>query len=129
MKLLIVLGLFPLFSAFRTTRMTDSLISSLEAAANNPAAATAIDRIFNSENTCLNTMDQAIEALKESSELMAAAEGDLQGLNQRVESMRYLRGETDMVRGVAAILRDLQPLLQKLSPAVAASRVCSSSTE
>jgi hypothetical protein len=131
MKLLIVLGLFPLFSAspFRTARMAESLISSLEAAAANPAAAKAIDRIFTSENTCLNTIDEAIEALRESSELMAAAEGDLQALNQRVESMRYLRGETDMVRGVAAIFRDLQPLLQKLSPAVAASKVCSSSTE
>jgi len=134
MKLLIVLGFLPLFSAspFQGSgarQMMDNLISSLRLVADNPSAAVTIDKIFNNDNFCLKTMDEAIDALKDSADLVASAEGDLQRLNIHVKSMQKMRGETEVVRGVATIMRDLQPLVEKLSPAIKQSKACSSSPD
>merc|ERR1719464_1178851 len=121
MKLLILLGILPLFSAsplmqFGTRQMMGNLISSLRYVAQNPSSAVTIDKIFNDDNFCLKTMDEAIDALEDSAEVLASAEGDVHSLIIHVENLNNMRGETEVVRGVATIMRDLQPLVEKLSP-------------
>jgi len=133
MKLFIVFGLLPVFQAnslqYGTRKLTNTVISSLQALANDNTATTTFDKIFNNDNTCLKNIDEAIEALKQSSDLLVAAEGDLKALNNQVESMMSQQGEVAALKGTAAIFRTLQPLVEKLSPAVASSKVCSSSPD
>lgn len=135
MKLLIVLCFLPLFSAspFHLGSggrfAMDSLIPCLEIIVKDPAAFKAINKIFNNDNICLKNMDEVIEAIKESSELVTATEGDLETLKDHIEGLGSLRGETQVVRKVAAVLRALKPLIEKMSPAVNSSKVCSASSE
>jgi len=151
MKFLIVLGLFPLFSAspfwgnffsgfrnypnlyssqdlaLQARSQTDSLISTLRELAQDPKASQAIDRVFNKNAVCLNNMEEAIEAIQEGSRLVEAAEGDLRTLNSRVESLMRLTDEVEVVRELASIFRALDTLLTKLAPAN--PTICSASSD
>jgi hypothetical protein len=133
MKFLIVFGLLPVLQGnplqYGTRQMTNTVISTLEALAQEQSAATTFEKIFNKDNTCLNSIGEAIEALKQSSDLLAAAEGDLQALNSQVESLMGKQGEVEALKGTAAIFRTLQPLVEKLSRSVTSSKVCSSSPD
>ena len=60
---------------------------------------------------------------------MEAAEGDIRTLSSRVGSLKGLRDEADAVREAASVLRALQPLLAKISPADPTSQLCSSSPD
>merc|ERR1712055_119671 len=133
MKFLIVFGLLPVLQAsplqYGTRQMTNTVISTLEALAKEQSAATTFDKIFNKDNTCLNSIGEAIEALKQSSDLLAAAEGDLQALNSQVESLMGKQGEVEALKGTAAIFGTLQPLVEKLSPVMTMSRDCPTSMD
>merc|ERR1712088_172653 len=75
MKLLIVLSFVPLFSAspFSSGSTSssvgkfdiDALISNLETIAMDPAAATAISKIFSMDNICLKNINEALEPIVE----------------------------------------------------------------
>ena len=127
MKLLIVFGLLPLFQANPIQLGTSTLISTLEAMAYNNRATAAFDKIF--DNTCLNNLGEAVEIIKQSADLMSAVEGDLQALNAVVEAQMGQQGEVEALKGTAAIFRTLQPLVEKLGPAVNSNKDCSSSIE
>merc|ERR1712142_564757 len=118
MKLLIVFGLLPVFQAnplqYGTRQMTNTLISTLQAMSNDHRVTATFDKIFNNDNTCLNNIDEAIEGLRKSADLMAAAEGDLQTLNSVVEGLMSQEGEVEALKGTAQIFRTLQPLVEKL---------------
>ena len=127
MKLLIVCGLLPLFQANPIQLGTSSLISTLEALAYDNRASAAFDKIF--DNTCLNNLGEAVEIIKQSADLMAAVEGDLQALNAVVEAQMGQQGEVEALKGTAAIFRTLQPLVEKLSPVMTMSRDCPTSLD
>ena len=76
-----------------------------------------------------NIYFQAIEAIQEGAALVEAAEGDLRTLNSRVESLLTMRKEVEVMREVSSILRALEPLLRKISPANPTSRICQSSPD
>ena len=104
MKLLIVLGFLPLFSAASSLQFGSgrkfnqkALISTMETLAKNPDAAAAIAKIFNKDNICLRNMDEAIEGMKLASDMVKVTEGDLQALNNHVKRLDSLRGETEVL--------------------------------
>ena len=134
MKLLIVLGFLPLFSAspFKSGSNFDKdLTSSMETIAKNPVAAVAISKIFNKDNICLRNMDEAIEGMKLASDMVKVTEGDLQALNNHVKSLNGLKGETEVVREVAELLRALKPVVEINPKAVSAADdlICSPTTD
>merc|ERR1712088_895106 len=56
--------------------------------------------------------------------------GDLQALNNHVKTLNGLRGETEVVREVAQILRALKPIVEtKTSSGSPADNICSPSSE
>jgi len=135
MKLLIVLGFLPLFSAassfqFGSGRKFNqkALISTMETLAKNPDAAAAIAKIFNKDNICLRNMDEAIEGMKLASDMVKVTEGDLQALNNHVKSLNGLKGETEVVREVAELLRALKPVVE-INPNAADDIICSPTTD
>ena len=150
MKLLIVLGLFPLFSASpfnsfhpsvyqgnnynldlsQVRNMAQILIADLRALNADPNSAKIISEIFEKTNKhCLRDMEDAILAIQEGTQLLDNASGDIQNMVAKVESMVGVKDEAQIVRHVASIMKSLQPLLTKLAPQNPASRVCKSSTE
>ena len=108
---------------------SDNLIDILTDLNNNPRASRTIDRVFDAKSNCLSNMEEAIQAIKEGTRLVEAADGDLQRLNSRVETLLDLTDEAEVVREVASILRVLQPLLTKISPANPSSKICSASPD
>ena len=132
MKLLIVFGLLPLLQAYQrfdTRQTTSTLISTLEALAYDNRATAAFDKMFNNDNSCLNNLGEAIEVIKQSADLFAAVEGDLEALNTVVEGMMGQEGEVEALKGTAAIFRALQPLVEKLGPSVNSMKDCSTSLD
>jgi len=137
MKLLIVLGLIPLFSALpfsddigiQVRVMTDALSNTLIALSSEPSAFKTLDRIFNQNNTCLRDIGEALEAIQLTTRLVEDASSDFESLNNEVNRLSELSGEAEVVNQVAAILRSLEPLLEKLSPVIPAGQVCSTSTD
>jgi len=157
MKLLIVVGLFPLFSAsplfpapinkvnnfhetglysnqdlgLQARKEADTLISTLRGIAQDPSSPESqiIRDVFNRENICLNNIEEAVQAIKDGSRLVEASEGDLRTLSSRLESLTGLTDEAEVVREVASIFRALEPLITKISPAETSSKTCSSTPE
>ena len=134
MKLLIVLGFLPLFSAFPFPSGSSgsfdpkTVISSLETMSKDPAAAATIEKVFSMDNICLQNIDEAIDAIKQASEMLTVTEGDLQALNNHVKSLNGMRGEAEVVREVAEILRALKPIVE-INPTGADFPACSPSAE
>lgn len=136
MKLLIVLGLLPLFSALpliskdlglETKTMADNLAANLLSLSEDPKAFKAINKIFNENNTCLRNTEEVAEAIQEIGNFVEAIAGDLQSLNNKVESLTTLTEETkaeEVVSTVATILRALDAILDN-EPSIAASKGCS----
>jgi len=118
----------PLFSA--SSFDTNSLISNLETIAKDPAAAATIAKVFSMDNICLQNIDEAIDAIKKSSEMLTVTESDLEALNNHVKSLNGKRGESEVVREVAEILRALKPTVEINPDAVsAAGKLCSPTAE
>ena len=86
-----------------------------------------MERIFSDESLCLSNMEEAIQAIQEGTRLVEGAEGELRTLISRVKRLEMVRDEVEAVREVASVLRALDPLLAKLSPAT--SQPCSSSPD
>merc|ERR1712142_1345337 len=115
MKLLIVFGLLPVFQAnplqYGTRQMTNTLISTLQAMSNDHRVTATFDKIFNNDNTCLNNIDEAIEGLRKSADLMAAAEGDLQTLVEKLSPMMTSNNNCptslDSLRGLSVVMHEL----------------------
>jgi len=148
MKLLIVVGLFPLLSAsplfkpevglysnqdlgFQARTEANRLISTLRGIAQDPTspASQTIQNVFNRDNICLNNIEEAVQAIQEGSSLVEASEGDLRTLSSRLESLTRLTDEAEVVREVASIFRALEPLITKISPAKNSIKICSGSPE
>ena len=142
MKLLIIIGLIPLFSAdqfssgltsnddIKTFRMkSDTLTASLKFLSYDPKASIVMEKIFTENNTCLNNIDEVITAIQQSTKIVEAASGELKSLNNQVEALVEMTDEAEVLNQVAAIFRAMQPLLEDLSPAIPAGRICESSSE
>ena len=133
MKIIILLGLLPLFSAddvgqsLRT--MSDTLTTNLRILSSEPRAVLVMDKIFTANNTCLKNIDEVITAIQESTKIVEAASGELKSLNNQVESLVEMTDEAEVLIQVAAIFRAMEPLLEDLSPAIPAGKVCESSSE
>jgi hypothetical protein len=118
MKLLIVLGFLPLFSAFPFPSGSSgsfdpkTVISSLETMSKDPAAAATIDKVFSMDNICLQNIDEAINVVREASQMLTVTESDLQSINNHVKSLNGKIGEAEVVRQVAEILRSLKPIVE-----------------
>lgn len=108
---------------------SESLINILRDLDTNPRATRTINRVFNANSNCLSNMDEAIQAIQEGTRLAEAAERDLENLNSRVKNLLKLTDEAQVVREVASILRALEPLLTKISPANPSSKICSASPD
>ena len=107
------------------------LVSTLRTLEKSPRAAGDLERIFSDESLCLSNMEEAILAIQEGTRLVEDAEGELRTLISRVERLETVRDEVEAVREVASILRALEPLLAKISPAdpPTTSQLCSSSPD
>ena len=117
------------FAGLRTR--AQELISTLKQLENEPKAADTIKKLFSDENSvCLSSLEEAIEAIEEGTQLVEAAEGDLRALRSHVERLIGQTDEVAVMREVASILRALQPLLTKISPAHPANpTLCAASTD
>ena len=153
MKLLIVLGLLPFFSASpfppyslpyggfdlsntkhfdlgQVRNMAEILVADLKALNADPNSAKIINKIFKNNNKqCLRDMNDAIIAIEDGVRLVDEASGDIMSLVVQVESMIGLKDEAQILKIVATIMRTLPPLLNKISPKNPASQVCRSSTD
>jgi len=152
MRLLIVVGLLPLFSTsplfpapintqtglysnkdlgLQARTEANRLISTLRELAQDPTspASQTIRNVFNRDNICLNNIEEAVQVIQDGSSLVEATEGDLRSLGSRLESLIELTDEEEVVREVASIFRSVEPLITKISPARSSSNICSDSPE
>ena len=114
------------FADLRTTAR--ELISTLRDLQDEPKASETIKKLFSDENSvCLSSMEEAIEAIEEGTRLVEDAEGDFMALQSRIESLLGQKSEVEVMREVASILRALQPLLTKITPANPS--LCAASTD
>jgi len=110
--------------------MARELISTLRGLEDEPQAARSVKKLFSDKNSvCLSSLDEAIEAIEEGTRLVEAAEGDLRTLTSKVENLMGEEDEAEVVRDVASILRALEPLLTKISPANPSSKICAASPD
>ena len=116
-----------LYNNQATNFNSQDLVTMLKDLAQDPRARQIIDRVFNKDAVCLTNIEEAIQAVEEGSNLMAAAEGDLDTLTSSVESLKRLTDEVEVVREVASIFRVLDSLIKKFEPTN--PNICSASSD
>jgi hypothetical protein len=102
----------------QTRAQAESLKRDLRSMASNPRAANILRRVFvETNNACINNIEEAIQAIETSTRLFENAGLEIR---QLVQSVKVLEKQTDTpaaVRETAKIMRILDVLIPKLTPA------------
>merc|ERR1739838_156875 len=101
-----------------TRTQAESLKTTLKYLASSTGPAEILNRIINDKNNvCLNSVEEAIEAVEASTKLVENAAPEIKQLIESIKIFEKLTDTTTVVRESADILRLLEVLLPKLAPA------------
>ena len=102
----------------QTRIQADSLKNILSYLARKPEAAPILEKVFErrNETTCINNMDEAIEAIETSTQLVEKAGREIKLLVEKVQEFPKISGMSEAVRQAAKIIRLLDVLIPKISP-------------
>jgi len=103
----------------------ESLKRELRSLTSNPEAAQILNKVFIENGGCFNNMDQAFAAIETSTKLFENAGTEIKELVKIVKGISNLTNTPNAVRESAKIIRLLDVLIPKLSPA---NSVCRSTT-
>jgi len=102
----------------QTRTQADSLKATLKYLASTTGPAEILNRIINNNNNvCLNSVEEAIEAVEASAKIVEDAAPEIKQLTETVTAFEKLTDTTTVVREAANILRLLEVLMPKLAPA------------
>merc|ERR1719209_2922415 len=102
----------------QTRTQADSLKNTLRTLINIPGSHRIVKRIINDvDNVCLNSIEEAIEAVETSARILETAGSDIKKLIKTVETFQTITDTPTAVRESANILRLLEVLIPKLAPA------------
>merc|ERR1712008_552868 len=102
----------------QTRTQANSLKNTLRSLASIPGANRIINRIINDDdNVCLNSVEEAIEAVETSAKIVESAGPEIKNLIKTVEAFEKITDTPTVVREAANILRLLEVLIPKLAPA------------
>merc|ERR1712086_1032675 len=102
----------------QTRTQANSLKNTLMSLASIPGAKRIINRIINDDNNvCLNSVEEAIEAVETSAKIVESAGPEIKNLIKTVEAFEKITDTPTVVREAANILRLLEVLIPKLAPA------------
>merc|ERR1719397_1770726 len=101
----------------QTRTLSNSVQQTLRNLAANPASAVIVDRIIgDKDNVCLNSLEEGLNYIETATGLVENAGNDIKLLIKKVNSMKKLRDPAEVVGEVAAVLRILEPLVNKIAP-------------
>lgn len=104
----------------RIREMTDTTISSLREVAQSPTASSYINRIiFNQNNICLSSLEEAIQGIESTTAMLENAGDEVRALIAQAGRFSTVYGPSNAVREVASLLRLLGPLIKKITPVTA----------
>jgi len=109
----------------QTRIQVESLKRELRSLTSNPEAAQILNKVFIENGGCFNNMDQAFAAIETSTKLFENAGTEIKELVKIVKGISNLTNTPNAVRESAKIIRLLDVLIPKLSPA---NSVCRSTT-
>merc|ERR1711892_333023 len=96
----------------QTRTQADSLKKTLRYLASTAGPAEILNRIINnSNNVCLNSVEEAIEAVEASAKIVEDAAPEIKQLIETVNAFEELTDTTTVVREAAEILRLLEVLI------------------
>merc|ERR1711892_597584 len=96
---------------------SNALKKTLRFLSRKPEAEPILNRVFaKSNNDCIKTMDDAIDAIDTSVKLFENAGHEIKALIQTVQIFQNVTDVSEAVRGSAQIIRILDVLIPKLSP-------------
>merc|ERR1712106_421928 len=101
----------------QTRTRANSLKTTLMSLASIPGAKRIINRIINDNNVCLNSVEEAIEAVETSTRIVESAGPEIKKIITTVEAFEKITDTPTVVREAANILRLLEVLIPKLAPA------------
>merc|ERR1712106_161939 len=102
----------------QTRTQANSLKNTLMSLSSIPGAKRIINRIINDDdNVCLNSVEEAIEAVETSAKIVESSGTEIKNLIKTVEAFEKLTDTPTVVREAANILRSLEVLIPKLAPA------------
>ena len=102
----------------QTRTQAESLKKDLRSMASNPRAAQILIRVFaDKNNVCINSMDDAIEAIETSAKLVENAGTEIKQLVEIIKVFEKSIDTPKAVRETANILRLLDTLIPKITPA------------
>jgi len=102
----------------QTRTQADSLKNTLRTLVNIPGANRIVNRVINDvDNVCLNSIEEAIDAVETSAGIVETAGPDIKKLIKTVEAFQTITDAPTAVRESANILRLLEVLIPKLAPA------------
>ena len=111
----------------QTRTQAESLKKDLRSMASNPRAAQILIRVFaDKNNVCINSMDDAIEAIETSAKLVENAGTEIKQLVEIIKVFEKSIDTPKAVRETANILRLLDTLIPKITPATTTCRSSSS---
>ena len=101
-----------------TRTQAESLKTDLRSMARNPRAAQILNRVFaDKNNVCINSMDDAIETIEMSTKLVENAGSEIKELVEIIKVFEKSIDTPKAVRETANILRLLDTLIPKITPA------------
>merc|ERR1711990_217427 len=104
----------------RIREMTDTTISSRREVAQSPTASSYINRIiFNQNNICLSSLEEAIQGIESTTAMLENAGDEVRALIAQAGRFSTVYGPSNAVREVASLLRLLGPLIKKITPVTA----------
>jgi len=96
----------------------NSLKNTLRSLASTPGADKIVNRVINdNNNVCLNSLDEAIEAVETGTRIVENAGPEIKQLIQTVEAFEKITDTPTVIRESAKMLRLLEVLMPKLAPA------------
>lgn len=110
----------------QTRYQADSLKQTLRQLKKDPVAGKYIDQVITG-SACLNRLDDAINAIEQSTKLVESAEQEILSLVEKARQMQTKTDTVALVKDAADILRLLEALIPKIAPAH--PQVCGASSE
>jgi len=102
----------------QTRTQANSLKTTLRSLATMPGANKIVNRVINDvNNVCLNSLEEAIEAVETGTRIVENAGPEIKQLIQTVEAFEKITDTPTVIRESAKMLRLLEVLMPKLAPA------------
>ena len=107
----------------QTRAQANTLKNTLRSLARKQEAASLLEKVFSgrNENTCINNMEEAIEAIETSTRLVENAGAEIKLLVETAQKLETIRSVPQAVRQAAKIIGLLDVVIPKLTPAFSSS--------